>query len=116
MAWVGYWVLLFAVMHLPKPPGRQLVQRLGDKVVHAGAYFVLAMLGAWAAHRLGRRMGMPWFIRWMVIYGAYAATDELLQPLVGRTCQLSDWMADAIGAAAALALAWRLSTVRPGPV
>ena len=111
-AWLGYWALLFTVMHVPKPPGAHLVQRLGDKVLHAAAYFVLATLGGWAAQRRGRRLDGGWMVRWGLIYAAYAAADEILQPLINRTCQLSDWLADVIGVALALGLAWWLDSLR----
>lgn len=110
--WLGYWVLLFAVMHVPKPPGAQLVQRLGDKVLHTAAYFVLATLGGWAARRRRRRLDAGWMVRWGLIYAAYAAADEILQPLINRTCQLTDWLADVIGVALALSLAWWLESLR----
>jgi len=107
--WSGYWVLLFLVMHVRRPPGSQVVHRFGDKIVHAVAYLVLALLGGWVAARWGRCVNRRWVIRWLLIYAAYAAADELLQPLIGRTCQLGDWFADLGGTAAALILIWGLS-------
>ena len=107
--WLGYWALVFIIMHLPKPRGVTLVLRLGDKLVHGGVYFVLALLGGWAAWRLGRRLDLRWATRWWLIYAIYAAADELLQPLFSRHCQLSDWIADVTGAALALVLVRRLA-------
>jgi VanZ family protein len=111
-AWVGYWALLFVVMHVPKVPGADLVLRLGDKVLHAAAYFVLGLLGGWAALRLKRQIDARWMARWGLIYATYAAADELLQPLIGRVCQFSDWLADVLGVVAALVLICRLSSAR----
>lgn len=34
---------------------------------------------------------------WVLIYSAYAGLDEWLQPLVGRTMSLGDWLADVAG-------------------
>ena len=34
---------------------------------------------------------------WLAILAAYAAADELLQPLTGRSCELGDWIADVVG-------------------
>lgn len=107
--WLAYWVALFAVMHASKPPGAKLVVYLTDWLLHAGAYFVLAGLGGWAALRRGRRLNARWILTWLVIYAAYAAADELLQPLTGRYCQFTDWLADVIGAALALLMVARLA-------
>ena len=96
--------MLFVVMHLPRPPGAELVERLGDKVVHAAAYFVLVMLCGWARIQRGRSLHRSWACRWWLIYTLYAAVDELLQPLVGRYCQWSDWVADVVGVLLALLL------------
>ena len=101
-AWVGYWLLLFTVMHLPKPPGAFLAQRIGDKLVHAGAYYVLAMLGGWAAWRKGQPINRRWALRWLIVYAVYAAFDEVLQQFVDRACQLTDWLADLVGVTLAL--------------
>jgi len=102
--WLGYWVCLFTVMHLHKPPGAALVVRLGDKVVHCAVYLVLAALGGWAALRRGRSLDIRWAVRWWIIYAVYAAADELLQPLANRHCQFGDWLADAAGVTLALIL------------
>ena len=107
--WGVYWLLLFAVMHMPKPPGTRLVEHLGDKVVHACAYFLLAALGGWATWRRERRAGPGWFARWWLLYAVYAAADEILQSVVGRACQIGDWLADVIGATLALLLVFALS-------
>ena len=111
-AWLGYWVLLFAVMHMRRPPGARLVYPFGDKVLHTATYLILGLLGGWAALRRGRRIDAGWVIRWALVYAAYAAADELLQPLVHRTCQFGDWLADVAGIAAALALIWWLGSRR----
>ena len=107
MVWVAYWVFLFYAMHTTKPPGMSVAIRLGDKAIHTGVYFVLAGLGGWVALRRGRVRGARWVLSWWGIYAAYAVADELIQPLVGRYCQFTDWVADVIGVAAALLLvAW----------
>ena len=101
-AWVGYWLLLFAVTHLPKPPGAFLAERIGDKLVHAGAYYVLAILGGWAAWRKGQPINRRWALRWLIVYAVYAAFDEVLQQFVDRACQFTDWLADLVGVTLAL--------------
>ncbi len=109
-AWWAYWLFMFVMTHLPRPPGGRLVEELGDKLVHAAAYFLLAFLGSWIRHLRHMPLDGAWFLRWWLIYLGYAAADELLQPLFGRYCQLSDWIADGVGAALALSIAawiWR---------
>lgn len=73
---------------------------LGDKVLHAGVYAVLA----WLTYRAFRgARGMPplraawWAFALTALYGA---TDEIHQGLVpSRTMELGDWIADMAGAA-----------------
>ncbi len=101
--WLGYWLLLFTVMHLPRPPGAHLAEWVGDKCVHAGAYFLLATLGGWWALRRGRWLGAGWLGRWCIVYAVYAAVDEWLQQYVNRACELGDWFADVVGASTGLA-------------
>jgi VanZ family protein len=97
-------------MHLPRPPGLELVERLGDKVVHALAYFVLAAAGGLATRLRGRPTDRRWLARWAIVYLVYAAFDEFLQRFIeGRSAQVTDWLADLIGAILALCLVYNLS-------
>lgn len=79
---------------------------VSDKSLHFAAYGVLAVLllralsgAAWRGVTLGAAIG-AWTLA--VLYGA---TDELHQAFVpGRTAALDDWLADAFGAAAGVAV------------
>lgn len=105
--WIGYWIAIFVATHLP--PSSRAVQfafRLPDWVLHAGAYAGFGALAVWALP------GRPTVRRLAIVFAAllaYGAFDELTQPLVRRSCELSDWIADAIGGLAgiAAATAWR---------
>jgi len=110
-AWRTYWLALFVVMHVPKPPGAALTARIGDKLVHAVVYFLLALLGGWSAKRRNLPLDRHWAKRWWLIYAAYAAADELLQaiPALGRACEMGDWLADLTGMTLALTLVLCLS-------
>ncbi len=84
-----------------------------DKLCHFFAYAGLALLAsiAWSQWRPA---GRP--LRWgnlaIVLLGltAYGSFDEITQPLVHRTCELADWLADVAGAAFGLA-GFALSTL-----
>ncbi len=97
---LAYWVLLAVLTHLPKPPG---VPGPGDKTQHFLAYFVLSGLlyaTLWAAG------SGAWRAAGVVVLAslAFGATDEITQPWVGRFCELADWLADAAGTLAAVAI------------
>jgi VanZ family protein len=109
-----FWLGLFVGTHLPvetemlPPEGR-------DKAAHFAAYFTLAIFTAttWqlaSGYLTTRHLVFAWIA--VVAYGAF---DEVTQIPVGRVCDMWDWTADAIGAAAGLlvfALARRLLTLR----
>lgn len=96
-------MLLFVATHIPKVPNLGL-PRDSDKVIHLVSYFTVALLGGRVAVLWGRVCDRAWFTRWVLIYAAYAAFDELTQPFVGRAAEWPDWIADVIGAAAALSI------------
>ncbi len=75
-----------------------------DKVVHFGLFFLLVILGHLAYGRYRSGMSRVTAFRWVVLYAAYAALDECLQPLVGRTASFIDWLADVAGILAATML------------
>ncbi len=79
-----------------------------DKALHAGAYFGLTTLVLIAARRVGSLLTWRTYAKAAVLVLAYGAFDELTQPLVGRQCELLDWLADAAGVAAAIGIdRWR---------
>ena len=95
----AYWVALFTLTHLPRVPA--VGQRVQDKLAHFMAYGVLAgvlYLVLWAS-RSPQRRAAYFVISVTLLYGAM---DEITQPLVGRSCELYDWFADAAGAGAAV--------------
>lgn len=99
--WIAYWIAIFVATHLP-PSSRavQLAFRLPDWVLHGLAY---AGLGALATAAMS---GRPKAGRLAIVFAvllAYGGFDELTQPFVRRSCELSDWIADAIGGLAGIA-------------
>lgn len=91
----AYWVALFTLTHLPQVPA--VGQRVQDKLAHFLAYGVLAgmlYLVLWASKSPQGRAAY-FVISVTLLYGAM---DEITQPLVGRSCEFYDWLADAAGA------------------
>jgi len=99
---VAYWITLFGLTHLPKLPAYP-GPRYKDKLTHVAAYALLTSL-ALGARLIGGRSAVRSAIMWFAILSSYAAVDELLQPVVGRSCTLGDWLADATGIAVAVAI------------
>jgi VanZ family protein len=93
-----------------------------DKGLHAGAYFVLGVLALRACHGGLRRLGPRATVAALVITLTYAALDELHQARVpGRHASVLDWVADAVGAATAVAVVGVLGMMlsrreRPGSI
>ncbi len=83
---------------LSAPPG-------WDKVIHAGAYGVLAGLSIRAFHGgLGRLAVLPTALA-LLLTVAYGMLDEIHQSWVaGRDASVLDWLADVVGAGLSVAL------------
>lgn len=96
------WIGAFVATHLPKEHLPEDI-RVGDVALHAAGYFLLGalLLATRAAY------GSAWPRRAVVVVlvlAAYAAFDEITQPLVNRAAALSDWLADTGGALGAVIL------------
>ena len=122
-AWLGYWGLLFVVMHVRVPQTTISRLHVSDKTLHFVVYFGLALLGGLALCRRLRRAarnrdrpgavgGRSWWrtstpahlAAWAVCYVLYGAFDEWSQQFVNRTTSLEDWYADVLGIVAATVL------------
>jgi len=100
-----YWPIIFILAHIPIPP---LVRKAGvsDKIVHFVAYLVLVFL-LWFAISPGRkvnwRRAAAWWI--LLVTVCYGVIDELLQGVVvGRSCDVMDFLADLAGVLTGLIL------------
>jgi VanZ family protein len=85
-----------------------------DKVMHAGAYFIMAVL-TWRSfiHYLKQPYALA--IISLVFCSLYGGLDEWHQSFIpGRTPDMGDWIADTIGAAIAIGLLTRLSRRKSG--
>jgi VanZ family protein len=95
-----YWALLFVGTHIPRLP--TILPLPSDKVMHAGAITMLSFLFA-LAWSLRRPFGWRQFLAVLAILAVYAAFDEVTQPLMQRTADPLDWIADVAGALGGLA-------------
>ena len=110
-----YWMLLFALTHLPRLEFDVGVAD-SDKYAHALAFAGLAFL-YWRALATAYP---PRSVRFALAAGAvllgYAAVDEWLQRFTGRSVDLRDWLFGAggiVGALVALELLRRRAHARP---
>jgi VanZ family protein len=98
LAWAG---LIFGLSSLSKLPGDIMLFDGIDKLFHAGAYAVLALLVLFALPLSTPRPRAA--VLAVVLASFYGASDELHQYFVpGRSCDVFDWLADTGGAAAAI--------------
>lgn len=109
VARLAFWVCLLAVVALSLTPVQHLPQQvfsLWDKAQHAGGFAVLTLLGLWAyPHRVTALL---------VAMLALGVGIELAQAATGwRYGDVADWVADAVGVAAAYTV-WRLLQVVRG--
>jgi len=107
---VLYWPTLFVLAHIPVP---QVVRRahVYDKSLHLLAYMILTFL-LWSAikplERVCWRRAAVWCL--LAVVAVYGACDEWLQHCIGnRSMDPTDFVADVIGAAAALGMLTILS-------
>ena len=107
---VLYWPTLFVLAHIPVP---QVVRRahVYDKSLHLLAYMILTFL-LWSAikplERVRWRRAAVWCL--LAVVAVYGVCDEWLQHHIGsRSMDPTDFVADVIGAVAALGLLTVLS-------
>lgn len=99
-----YCALLFVVSGMPPPPTPDLGIDWGDKVIHAGAFFVMGLLAYRAAVWLFPEKKKGTQILLAVCFTSlYGATDEVHQYFVPeRSSDILDWVADTVGALLAI--------------
>lgn len=109
-AWLGYWLVIFLLTHIPMPAAPSAPQH-ADKLVHFLMYGGLAFLtGLWLSVR--QPLTSRVLLKAWAIGAIYGGLDELSQiPLPSRSGDIWDFLCDAVGAAIgvlALAIASRL--------
>ena len=102
LAWAG--TIFFLSSRSTLPDGPDLIPHF-DKVAHFGAYSLLGLLLAHAVRATGLPFALAVALGWL-----YGASDEFHQSFVpGRSVELLDWVADALGVLAGIYLfkLWR---------
>ena len=103
------WVGAFIATHIPA--GHLPRAGVSDKFLHAAGYFVISGL-FWLTLRVYGVMGAKRIALIFFTMLAYAAIDEITQPLVERDNSLGDWLADITGMIIALILLELLTLAR----
>lgn len=112
---LAYCVLIFWLSSQPMLPMPDLGLEWQDKVVHASAYALMALL-FWRTGRtsvkeefLSRPVLALCTLLFCVLYGA---SDEWHQSFVaGRDASLYDWMADVIGISISIFILWKKEVI-----
>ena len=96
---IAYWLLLFTGTHLPAIP--KVSPLVTDKILHFTAFLGLTVLLCWVVQT---RKHVWRKFAWIAATAlTYAAFDELTQSFVrGRTTDVKDFAADALGIATAI--------------
>ena len=102
LAYMGLIFYLSSQPDVPLPPG------LDDKPTHSIAYTMLGALIVRAlSGRFSARFGVATALAAIVLTTVYGVTDEFHQMFVpGRTADVDDLVADALGAAIGTGLCW----------
>ncbi|MBI9016860.1 MAG: VanZ family protein [Phycisphaerae bacterium] len=98
---ICYTIVLLIATHIPQKVMDNEFKELTDwdKLLHIGAYAVLATLILFS---LKKYNSMKLAMAIIAIIAFVGAIDELTQPYFGRSCHLDDWLADLAGAFLAL--------------
>ena len=120
--WVGlllaYCALIFYLSNQPMLPVPHLFN-MQDKLIHAAAYAVLALLTWQAGHyflQTDSSSNLTKLALFTIIFSAlYGASDEWHQSFVaGRDASFFDWIADTAGALLLTLTLWRREVVAIG--
>lgn len=103
--WCIYLAIAFAMTHTPAGQIDNLPDYLSDYILHGIGYFILGVLSVWVVLTSRRGLTPRLFLAVYLAILIYATIDERTQPWVGRACELSDWIADAVGALIGMTIA-----------
>jgi VanZ family protein len=99
-----YWPGAFILSHIPIPQVVYQAQ-VSDKSLHFIVYLILTFL-LWFTispnKKVNWRRAVVWWVLFLVVW--YGVADEVLQGYVGRTCDVTDFLADLAGTLTGLVL------------
>jgi len=100
-----YLAIAFALTHTPSEDLGDIPDYLSDYILHGIGYAILGLLSVWVAttYQRGLTPRILFAIYLAILF--YGIIDEQTQPWVGRGCELSDWVADAIGGLVGMTIA-----------
>lgn len=105
---VAYAAGIFIASSISQPPG--LPQIVTDKDVHGGLYAGFALVVLRALARRWARVTVLTALGAIVVAVLYGISDEFHQSFVpGRSSDIADVAADAIGATVAVGIAWLIA-------
>lgn len=93
-----YWILLFTLTTIPSVP-MDFGFQFQDKIEHSVAFMILSFIfTSYIYQKYENIKKTKSFFMVIIIIALYAALDELHQPLVGRICDIWDFIFDVLGA------------------
>jgi VanZ family protein len=101
VALILYWAFALTMTHMPHPP--PVGPPVSDKLIHFLAYGLLSgllFLAMWMSRPSMRFL--PAVVLGIIL--AYAAFDEITQPIFGRDCEFGDWLADSAAGVVAVTI------------
>jgi hypothetical protein len=106
---IFYWTGIFIATHI-SVPGWTRQMGTSDKTMHFSAYMILAIL-LWLSRSFTKKANWkelrPWLLSTIVVL--YGLVDELSQQFMNRSTDISDFAANMLGLAIAMAIATVLS-------
>jgi len=106
---IFYWAGIFIATHIPVP-GWARQMGTSDKTMHFFAYMILAIL-LWLGRSFAKKANWKELRPWLLsaIVAVYGLLDELSQQFMNRSTDMSDFAANMLGLAVAMAIATVLS-------
>jgi len=100
--WAACVLAAFVVTHLP--PGAQGRHVVPDYILHFVGFSALGIVTCWRSAGANRRL--TWRAWWVGVafLAVYGIVDERTQPIFGRSCELTDYLADLCGIIAGMTI------------
>jgi len=109
---LGYCLLIYWLSDQGRLPLPHLGFTYQDKIIHASAYFIMALL-AWRSFNLWFSKPSALIASSIAFCSLYGISDEWHQSFViGRSADVFDWLADTLGASLAAFFLWSISKPR----